>query len=400
LLGQLLTKQDKTPTMPKLTLAELPVLHPFTVHCQIVHVTRGRLRVRIPLLSDDAGYADSLLALVRLLELITEVRVNPAAQSLVVHYAGELSAVQVLDRLMPTIQQAASIPVTQSEVSNSSLRGMGWMLLATGCFAGMQASIRFVSGAIHPFQIAFLSHLIGIGILVPWVAKSSVLQTDQLPLHLLRAVIDTGATLLLFTGLSLTPLAQANVIGFTAPLFAILGAVAFLGERMQPHTWIALTLGVLGMLVILRPGAEAVGLGALLMLTGSATLGAVMLLIKALSRTDSNLTINVYTVLLLTPLLFVPSLLVWQTPTILDLFWLTVVAALMVGGHMAMTQALTEAEMITVLPVEFAQLLWASGLGYILFSETLDFWTLVGGILIFSGSTYAGYFENGQAVEL
>jgi len=125
-----------------------------------------------------------------------------------------------------------------------------------------------------------------------------------------------------------------------------------------------------------------------------------MLLIKALSRTDSNLTINVYTVLLLTPLLFVPSLLVWQTPTILDLFWLTVVAALMVGGHMAMTQALTEAEMITVLPVEFAQLLWASGLGYILFSETLDFWTLVGGILIFSGSTYAGYFESGQAVEL
>ncbi len=89
-----------------------------------------------------------------------------------------------------------------------------------------------------------------------------------------------------------------------------------------------------------------------------------------------------------------PTLLVWQTPTVIELLWLTLVAILMVGGHSAMTQALVEADLVTVLPVEFVQLRWASGLGFLLFSETPSAWTWLGGLLIFSGSLYAAQSEN------
>ncbi len=374
------------------------VLTARTVPCRLLHTTAGRMRLYIDRLSYDSAYAATLLSLVKLLEEVTEVRINSAARSLIVHYPVHLPVQQVFDQVRTTIQTAATVslsqaPITAKSVDWANLRGVGWMLLATGCFAGMQASIQFVSSAIHPFQIAFFSHLIGAVLLAPWISPA-VLQTEQFPLHLLRAAIDTGATLLMFTSLSLIPLAQANAIGFTAPLFALLGAIIFLGEQAQPHTWIALLLGAVGMLLILRPGFEIISLGTLLMLAGSATLGSVLLIIKLLSKTDSALTINAYTVLLLTPLLLGPALLVWQTPTIIDLICLGFVAALMVGGHLAMTQAFVEADMTTVLPVEFVQLLWASGLGLLLFSETPEPWIFVGGLLIFSGSVYAASQEH------
>ena len=365
---------------------------------QILHTTAGRMRLHIDRLTYDSAYAEILLLLVRRLEEVTEARINSAARSLIVHYPIHLPTKQVFDRVRTTIQIAATASLSQMLIAakptdSANLRGISWMLLATGCFAGMQASIQFVSGAIHPFQIAFFSHLIGTALLAPWISPAT-LQTKQFPLHLLRAAIDTGATLLMFTSLSLIPLAQANAIGFTAPLFALLGAVIFLGEQAHPHTWIALLLGAVGMLFILRPGLEIISLGALLMLAGSSTLGIVLLITKLLSEIDSTLTINVYTVLLLTPLLLGPALLVWQTPTLLDLIWLVLVAALMVGGHIAMTQAFVEADMATVLPVEFVQLLWATGLGFLLFSETPEAWVFVGGLLIFSGSVYAAYQEH------
>lgn len=372
-----------------------------TVPTRILHVVPGRIRLYIFRLTTDSTYADSLLFLLKRLEFVTEARINVAARSLVVHYPAHLSIVHVCERLQATIQQAAlpvALAVLPVPIKSSTLSGVQWMLLATGCFAGMQATIRFLSGTIHPFQIAFLSHLLGIVILSPWIAQPGSLRTEKFSLHLLRAVIDTGATLLIFTSLSLIPLAQANAISFTAPLFALVGAIVCLGERPQAFTWVALLLGAIGMLVVLRPGLEVATLGALLMLSGSATLGGVLLLIKLLAQTDSNLTINAYTVLLLTPLLLLPALLVWQTPTLVNFLWLILVAALMTGGHTAMTQAFVESELTTVLPVEFVQLLWASGLGFLLFAELPDLWVLVGGLLIFSG-TMAAATQEQQSVQ-
>jgi len=369
--------------------------------CRLLHRVPGRIRIYIFRLAADPAHADLLLLLVRQIDFVTEARINAPARSLVVHYAANLSGEQVFDRLQRVVQFAATLPISAplepAVGMDKNLSGIRWMLLATGCFAGMQAAIRFLSGTIHPFQIAFLSHLIGIAILAPWIAQPAILHTEKFPLHLLRAVIDTGATLLIFTSLSLIPLAEANAISFTAPLFVVVGAIAFLGERLQAHTWVSLVLGAIGILIILRPGLELISLGALLMLAGSATLGGVLLLIKVLAQTDSNLTINAYTVLLMTPLLLVPALLVWQVPTLIDLIWLSFVAALMVSGHTAMTQAFVDADLTTVLPVEFVQILWASGLGFLLFAEQLDLWVLVGGLIIFSGTTTTAAMQGSQS---
>ncbi len=379
----------------------LPVVIKTAVACQIVHATPGRLRIRIPRLRDDADYASRLEWLMGTLNGVIAVRVNPKARSLVVHYAiADGSQAEILERLFTAVQQAAvafRVPlaaIPEPELS-ANVRGMGWVLLATLSFAGMQAAIRAVSGGgIHPFQVAFLSHALGLGLLSPWILNPAVLQTQRLDLHGLRALVDTGATLLLFAGLSLTPLAQANALGFTTPLFAMLGATLLLGEEIQPHSGVALGLGILGTLIILRPGIEIIGLGSMLILGGSLTLAGVLLLMKTLSQTESSLTINAYTLLLLTPLTLGPALLVWQVPTVLELLGLVGVAGLMVVGQLAITQAFAEADVTAVLPVDFAQLIWASTFGFVLFNEVPEVWTLVGGLLIFAGSAYAAYAEQ------
>lgn len=362
-----------------------------------MHVSLGRIRIRIPRLGFDTAYAESLQALASKLDFVLEVRINIWARSLIVHYdINKLESNSVGDRLETAIQQAATHQISQlaiaaSDSSNGSdqklsgnLRGQGWMLLATGSFAGMQAAIRFVSASIHPLQIAFMSNLLGIAILLPWLNRET-LRTEQLHLHGLRSLIDTEATLLLFTGISLTPLAQANALGFTMPLFAILGAVIFLNEPMAFHNWVALLLGVVGTIVILRPGIEIVGLGAILILVGSIALAGVLLLLKQLSKTDSSMTSNAYTVLFLTALTLIPALLVWQIPTLLELLGIAAVAALMVCGQMAVGEAFVNGDATAVLPVDFAQLIWSSTLGFLLFSEVPDLWVIIGGLLIFTG---------------
>ncbi len=375
----------------------------------IVHISLGRIRIRIPRLGFDTDYAESLQALVAKLDFVLEVRINIWARSLIVHYdINKLASDSVGDRLGDTIQQAAIPQISQLAIAVSgssdqklsgNLRGKGWMLLATAYFAGMQALIRFVSGSIHPFQIAFFSNLFGIAILLPWLNRET-LRTEQLHLHGLRSLIDTGATLLLFTGISLTPLAQANALGFTTPLFAILGAVIFLNEPMAFHNWVALLLGVVGTIVILRPGVEIVGLGAILILVGSIALAGVLLLLKQLSKTDSSMTSNAYTVLFLTALTLIPALLVWQMPTLLELIGMAAIAAFMVGGQMAVGEAFVNGDATAVLPVDFAQLIWSSTLGFLLFAEVPDLWVIIGGLLIFAGSLYSAYSENLESEEL
>ncbi len=289
-------------------------------------------------------------------------------------------------------QMAASIPVWKPWLERilGNLRGILWMLTATASFAGMQSTIRYISQEIHPFEVAFCSNLTGVVVLLPWVIWRGwgVLRTDRLHLHGLRALINVTAMLIFFSGLSLTPVAEAAALNFSAPLFGSLGAIWLLGEAFDPRSWVTMACGILGMLLILRPGFEAISLGPILVLVGSMVWAGVLITVKLLSRTDSSLAITTYMALFLTPLSLLPALWVWRTPSLEQGLWLGLVGVLMVGGQLFMTEAFRAADITTVLPLDFTKLIWASLIGYWAFAEVPDLWTWVGGGVIFSSSTY------------
>lgn len=279
----------------------------------------------------------------------------------------------------------------------AAVRGMALILVSTLCFAGMFGVIRYITigGGLRPFEAAFFRNLFGLLVLLPWFARVGLrpLRTQRLKLHALRGLLQVIGMLSIFTALSLTPLAEVSALSFSAPLFASLGAVLFLGERIRLRRWTALIVGFAGTLVIIRPGFEVINLGLLLVIFSSGFWASAMLVIKLLARTESSVTITAYMGLFLIPLSLIPALFVWQWPSGEELAWLVVIGTLGSLGHLAMAQAFKEADATAVLPFDFARLIWATIIGYLAFAELPDLWTWLGGIIIFASTTYIAFRE-------
>jgi drug/metabolite transporter (DMT)-like permease len=388
----------------------------------IVHRSPGRLRLRLSDWNQAPSWQTHLIQRLLALPDIIQARYNPWAKALIVHHcpsATETALCQQIDQQIAwTIAHQAAWETLALPQANTALvqgnhthqmdladqadqadgvwRGVGWVLLATGTYASMQALIRLISGQVHPFQTAFLSNVLGVGLLLPWIGPHT-LATDRLPDHGWRALLDAAASLLLFSGLSLVPLAQVNALGFTTPLFAIFGASLWFGETLPSQSGLALLLGIAGTtLVVAQSGLGGVGLGSFLVLGGSAAFAGVLLLLKHLSTTESSLTCILYNALLLIPLTALPGLAVWTWPSGLEWIILTLIAGAAIGGQVFMAEALKSADTTAVLPADFAQLVWAILLGYLFFQELPTLTTTLGAGLIFAGVLYAATAQPDQ----
>ncbi len=276
-----------------------------------------------------------------------------------------------------------------------SVRGMLLMLGATLGFSAMHAVIRIASTEQHPFEAAFFRNLFGLLVLVPFLLRHGfgAFRTRRLPLHGLRGAVHTGAMLMFFVAVPITPLGTVAALGFTAPLFVAVGAALFLGEALRMRRAAALVAGFAGALLIIRPGMAALDLGTLLVLGSSAVWAGAMILIKLLSRTESSLTLTAYMALFLTPLTAIAAAFVWRWPSLVELGWFALMGALGTVGHLCLAQAFREADATAVLPVDFLRLIWASLLGYLLFAEIPVLYVWLGGIVIFSSTLYLAYRE-------
>jgi drug/metabolite transporter (DMT)-like permease len=276
------------------------------------------------------------------------------------------------------------------------LRGMGMILLATFAFSGMHVVARQLQSELHAFEVAFFRNLFGLLALTPFFLRHGlgVLKTERLGLHALRGVIQVGCMLMFFSALALTPLAKVSAMSFTAPLFATLGAVLVLGERIRARRITALVLGFVGAMIILRPGIEAIDTGAILVLVSSAGWACAMLVIKHLSKTESSLTLTAYMGIFMTPLSLLAAVWFWRWPEPVDYLWFVAMGGLGSVAHLLMAQAFREADATAVLPLDFTRLIWASLLGFFIFGEIPVLWTWLGGSVIFASTTYIAYRET------
>lgn len=280
-----------------------------------------------------------------------------------------------------------------------ALRGALLMCLSTMCFAVMHATIRHVSAELPPMEIAFFRNVFGLVALMPFLIANrfAQLRTGRLGLHALRGLVNIGAMLLFFTALSITPLAKVTALSFTAPVFAAVLSVVFLGERFRIHRWLAILMGFAGMLIVLRPGLTVVETGALMALGASVLWAVAMILIKILSRTESSLTITAYMGIFLGLFSAGPAIWVWQTPSLPAWGLLLFIGLIGSGAQVSLAQALKESEPGAVLPFDFLKLIWAALLGVWLFGEIPDRYTLIGAGIIFCASLYIAHRERAAA---
>jgi drug/metabolite transporter (DMT)-like permease len=262
-----------------------------------------------------------------------------------------------------------------------NLKGMVFALVSGMTFATISGMVRHVSADIHPFEIAFFRFFFGFIVLLPVLMRTGLapLKTNRLGMHLVRVVLGAFATLAIFYALSVTPLAQVAALGFTMPIFATVLAMIVFREIVGIRRWSAIVVGFLGTYVILRPGAGTIELGALLVLFSSVLYGISVIVIKSLTRTDTPLTITAFQICMMSPVLLVPALFVWEWPTWSQLAWLVAIGVVAA---------------FSVMSLNFLQLLWASLIGFTFFAEIPDLFTWIGGAMIVASTTYIAYRER------
>lgn len=268
--------------------------------------------------------------------------------------------------------------------------GMLYMAAASMLFICMHTGVRYISQVHHPFETAFFRASFGLIVLIPmfWSNGLSSLKTGSYGLLAVRGGLNGVAMLCFFTGVSLTPLAEVAALGFTAPIFAIMLAVLFLGEKIRMRRWAAIIIGFLGTVVVLRPGFVEIGLGPILIIVSSLVWAVALMVIKVLTRTVSSLAITAYSAIALTPITLIAAYPYWEWPNAEG--WAVFLFIGLVGtvAQTLMNQSFKLADASIVLPVEFTKLIWASLFGFALFGEIPDIFTYLGALMIFGSTTY------------
>ncbi len=275
------------------------------------------------------------------------------------------------------------------------LVAVGFMVCSAAMFACMAVMIRLASSQLHAFEIAFFRNFFGFVFALPLLLHHGmgILKTDKLHLYIGRCLIGIVSMLCGFYAIVHLPLAKAVTISYSTPLFVTILAVLFLGEMVRLRRWTAVGLGFIGVLVIMRPGADTFDANTLVALTAAVLSAIVAISIKVLSRTEKPDAIVLWTTMLWVPLSLVPALFVWTWPTGWTWAWIIAAGFFGTAGHMAWTRALKRGDASMLTPISFMQVPIVAVLAWWLFDETVTAWTAAGAAIIFVANAYIAHRE-------
>lgn len=264
------------------------------------------------------------------------------------------------------------------------IRAALWMSGALVSFSAMAISGRQLSAELTTFQILFFRSVGGLALLAVLLQRSGWAQvrTQVFGTHLLRNVTHFGGQYAWFYGIALIPLAEVFAIEFTVPIWTAILATIFLGERMTRLRSMAVLLGFAGILVILRPGVEAISVPALVVLGGALCFAISHVFVKRLTRTETPLTIPFYMTAIQLPISLLPALPHWVWPSGGMWSWVGVVAVTSVSAHYCLARAFQLADATVVVPMDFLRLPLIAVIGFAFYGEALTVWVFVGGLIV------------------
>ena len=272
------------------------------------------------------------------------------------------------------------------------------LLFVTATFFGslMGVFMRLAQSDINVFTASFLRFGIGFVIILPYLfySKFNVYKTNNIKLHFIRGIINVPTMYVGFAALMFIPLEQIQALHFIVPIIVTFLAVFFFKEKIRFVRISALIIGLIGMLVMLRPGIIEMNIGVYMVLFTSIVWSFIIIITKFLSKNDSPITILTYQYSLVTFFSFFIVIFFWEMPSSI-IFLYTFLAAL--SGtilHIALIYSYKLVDLTLTQPFTFLSLIWASLFGYNVFGEEPDIFTWLGAIIIFSGGLIVFYRES------
>lgn len=266
------------------------------------------------------------------------------------------------------------------------------MLLAVFMFALMDTAMKLLSARYPAMQVAALRGICSLPLIIGYVAWRGAFTgvfRVRWPMHLLRGVLGIAMLALFAFGIARLSLAEAYSIFFIAPALITALSVLLLKERVNPARWVAIGVGLCGVLVVLRPsGAGFMTVGGLAVLAAASCYAISAITVRVLARSDRSEHTVFWLIVMISfgaGLLAAPG---WVPIITADIPLLCGLAVSGFIGQLAITEAFSRGEASSVAPFEYSALAWAIGMDWLLWRALPDAWTLTGAAIIIGSGLY------------
>ena len=266
-------------------------------------------------------------------------------------------------------------------------------------FVAVAVLVRHLGSDLPAVEAAFIRYVFGLLILIPVFLRMQWrrVRGANLKFYALRGVAHGAAVMLWFFAMARIPISEVTAIGYTTPIFTVVGAVLIFGERIHMRRIVAIIIGFIGILIILRPGFTTIQIGSLAQLVAAPCFAISFLFAKKLTNTENSSDTLVMLSIFCTLALMPGAIYVWRPPSVVDLGWLALIAFFATAGHYAITNSIANAPLTVTQPFSFLQLIWAIIFGYLIFDEVPDLWVCIGAAIIVATISYMSHREAAAA---
>lgn len=281
------------------------------------------------------------------------------------------------------------------------MRGILLMIAAVTVLSLLDTTAKYLSRSYPVMVVTWARFAFQAIVLLVVLAPRSMpglLRTRRPGMQIFRGIVGAAASLLYIGALSLMPIADASAIAFLAPLIVAALSVPMLGERIDVQSWIAVVCGFAGVLIVMRPGGDSFSWAATLALGGAVCFALYHVLTRKLAGVDPAPPTLIYPALIGTLILTLPLPFYWATPQTATHAALFVLMGLLAAvGHYIMIKAYDLAPASVIAPFTYSQLVVIIGLGYAIFDEFPDHWSMLGmAIVVGSGAFIFRHQQNQQ----
>lgn len=282
-----------------------------------------------------------------------------------------------------------------SAANSRPVEGILWTFGAGVLFVAVNVLVKYLGPVVPAAEMAFLRYALGLILLIPAIRQIARLRLTrrQWGLFALRGALHSVGVMLWFFAMATIPLADVTAMNYLSPIYVTIGAALFMGEKLAFRRIFAVTVALIGSLVILRPGLREIGPGHIAMLFAALLFAGSYLLAKHLTdETDPVAVITMLSVVVTIGLIPMAAP-VWITPDWIQVAVLFATACFATLGHYWMTLGFRAAPITVTQPVTFLQLVWAVALGVILFDEPADPFVILGGTMIIGAISFITWRE-------
>lgn len=278
------------------------------------------------------------------------------------------------------------------------------MILASTVFLGASdVTAKYLSATLPSIEIAWIRFLVFAMIMVPAMLPVSplyALQSDRKGLHVMRGVTLLLSSLFFISGLAFLPIAEASATGFVSPLFVTALSIFFLGERVGMRRWMATAVGLIGVLIILRPGSSAFHPAAFFPIVSALAWACTLIMTRMMSGREHAITTMTYSSIVGVCIVSALVPFVWVTPSWHDILFGILIGVASTAGQWIVVLAFRYADASVLAPFQYTQLLWVSILGFMIFGEVPDAWTVTGAAFIVASGLYTAHRERVRRSQL